>query len=744
MGAVASCVFLTGLVMGGIAVLERMNKVASLYGCAISPGFTPVPFRHDVPIHTHFLGIDEDSMHIQCQAGDFLTAVKLKLHGSSFTAGREHRNLTWNSAKSSLLRIPLYLPSSPWPAQVDLETEGHGRRKYTFYIIRIDRTLLLRLKAPFGQNSSFIEERRMDYQRRQVDWYVPKISGTPRLEMQKTTVILAPIRTSSAGKGEVALLNASHNVCDREIAGFGSECALLRCGNLSTVANEEKCVYMHVDLRVECEADSKQDRWQAVARSAHLQSSKAIALSLWLYASDDTLLCPFQGVGCMPLEELDPSHDPSPVRIFVMKELAFDVTYGLAPRDRSDQPVLLRMRPRSPPPPRFSFSKTYVQDDVLFLAPTFESHSHEYTLCYREGVQQKKNLIRGSDSAGDGRFEARQHRRDLHSYDSCSGGQHEAHVERITMVRKEPCDCRWCSSYNQPSYSVVHELFPTARCAVASVAYTQNHHVALWFRACANQTFQGRTPLMAAAEIGDAEAVKLQLANAMADPNVRSDGKNETALHLATQNGHASIIKLLVTHRGKLDAANTRDEHPLHQAISLGDASVMDTLLKLRANPEGRKLKHTDMYRTVSPLMLAVEEGHVAATELLLGARADVDDDHGASLLFYALSESVRHGRRETQTTIKIVQRLLEARANVASTELTMRNTPLHVASKLCYANITKLLLEQGADVGASNLAYQTPLDVLRFSLDCNYTAMHDMLEKAERSKFQPLLSNRS
>ena len=129
----------------------------------------------------------------------------------------------------------------------------------------------------------------------------------------------------------------------------------------------------------------------------------------------------------------------------------------------------------------------------------------------------------------------------------------------------------------------------------------------------------GETALILATRNGHTETVRLLFTVAARLP-VRTEserGPRVTALHHAVYHGHRAIIDILLADREAANAADERSFSPLHIAAMTGRADIAAQLLAL-ADPNGM----TDTRRT--PLHLAARYGHLAVVDVLL-RRDDID-----------------------------------------------------------------------------------------------------------------------
>merc|ERR1712166_860237 len=137
-----------------------------------------------------------------------------------------------------------------------------------------------------------------------------------------------------------------------------------------------------------------------------------------------------------------------------------------------------------------------------------------------------------------------------------------------------------------------------------------------------------------AAYCGDLEEIKTAIA-ARANPNSSDSEQGDTsALHQAARCGHVEVIELLVKiHGAHVDAQGIGGWTPLHWAAERGKKEAVRQLLILGAKVN--KVKSA----TTSPLHLAIREGHIETSTMLIdefGADQDALDKQGRRPADYA------------------------------------------------------------------------------------------------------------
>ncbi|XP_067012508.1 protein TANC2 isoform X2 [Anabrus simplex] len=222
--------------------------------------------------------------------------------------------------------------------------------------------------------------------------------------------------------------------------------------------------------------------------------------------------------------------------------------------------------------------------------------------------------------------------------------------------------------------------------------------------------------LVAAAAQGHVEIVEylLDMAEVKADASDSLTG--ETALTVAAANGcHAACTALLV--RGaSISAVNRKEMSPLLLAVKEGHWAVAERLLQHHApleqcDPVGR-----------SPLMLAAAEGHVGLIELLL--------DKGACMLRQDREGLTALGWACLRGRVQATQCLLDRGANVNHADKTGR-TPLDLAAFQGNPALVQLLMERGAMIEHVDINGMRPLDR---AIGCRNTqVVHCFLRKGAK-----------
>ncbi|XP_058055857.1 protein TANC2 [Anopheles bellator] len=171
----------------------------------------------------------------------------------------------------------------------------------------------------------------------------------------------------------------------------------------------------------------------------------------------------------------------------------------------------------------------------------------------------------------------------------------------------------------------------------------------------------------------------------------------ETALTTACANGHTETIAILLSRGASTEVRNRKEMTPLLIAVKEGHWAIVERLLQHQA--QDVELTETN---GKTALMVAAEEGHVGIIELLLnrGAALTVQDKDGLT----ALSWACLRGKQQAAKC------LLERGADRQHADSTGR-TPLDLAAYQGSASLVQMLLDHGAQIEHVDINGMRPLD---------------------------------
>ena len=255
----------------------------------------------------------------------------------------------------------------------------------------------------------------------------------------------------------------------------------------------------------------------------------------------------------------------------------------------------------------------------------------------------------------------------------------------------------------------------------------------------------GETVLMTAARTGSLAAVEALLA-AGADPAAR-ERRGQTALMWAAAEGHLGIVNALLEAGADVRAALESGFNPLFFAVREGRIDVVRRLLRAGedVNAVLERVKdgpdaavNNASYRPVddgmSPLLLAVRNGHFELAAELIEAGADPNDQRTGFAPLHTMSWVRKPDASDrgdpppigsgNLTGLQFVRKLVALGADVNLRLNTAGVRPPHTASRLGMEGATaflmaadradvpfmRLLLELGADPFVPNVEGSTPL----------------------------------
>jgi len=237
------------------------------------------------------------------------------------------------------------------------------------------------------------------------------------------------------------------------------------------------------------------------------------------------------------------------------------------------------------------------------------------------------------------------------------------------------------------------------------------------------------TPLHYAAFCGIQDIIEFLIVERSQDVNARGFGQNGTPLVVASREGHSAVARVLLEHGADTESRDDDTYSPLEWASEKGHVDVLKVLLEYSADMKARDKK----MRTA--LHMASSYGQLATARTLLEHGADVDakSKHNGTPLHQAANEGVArvlleygadpnvhwqgnnnrtplHRALESHRS-EVTRVLLENGAN-ANLRDSHNQTPLHLASRKGYLDVVRLLLQRCSNIHAQDDEGRTPFQV--------------------------------
>ncbi|KAJ5426965.1 hypothetical protein N7465_002035 [Penicillium sp. CMV-2018d] len=168
-----------------------------------------------------------------------------------------------------------------------------------------------------------------------------------------------------------------------------------------------------------------------------------------------------------------------------------------------------------------------------------------------------------------------------------------------------------------------------------------------------------------------------------------------TALSAACERGRLDAVKKLLDNNADLEIAGGNGHTPLHTAACSGHAELVKLLLD-----KGAKI-HNGSDGSKTPLYCACLNGHHQVAQMLLQWEPELIATHERWIPLFAASEG---------GFLDIVQLLIQKGADIGASD-GFRETPLYIACENGHIEVVRLLLEKGADVHHSNQLGWTPVN---------------------------------
>jgi len=166
-------------------------------------------------------------------------------------------------------------------------------------------------------------------------------------------------------------------------------------------------------------------------------------------------------------------------------------------------------------------------------------------------------------------------------------------------------------------------------------------------------------------------------------------------LVLAAARGDVKTVRLLITQRVDVNAADRDGTTALHNAVWAAEPEIVDALLRA-----GATATVTNAFG-MTPVYIAAEQGNSTILRRLLdaGARPDTADASGDTLLMAAVRSR----------NVDAVRLLVERGATVDVAEPEIGHTALMWAVRVDAAEVVRLLIERGASIEAKTRVGERP-----------------------------------
>ncbi|KAJ5608079.1 hypothetical protein N7537_004698 [Penicillium hordei] len=168
-----------------------------------------------------------------------------------------------------------------------------------------------------------------------------------------------------------------------------------------------------------------------------------------------------------------------------------------------------------------------------------------------------------------------------------------------------------------------------------------------------------------------------------------------TPLSAACERGHLDAVKKLLENNADFEIAGDNGHTPLHTAACSGHVELVKLLLE-----KGAKI-HNGSDGSKTPLYCACLNGHYQVAQMLLQWEPELMATREEWIPLFAASKG---------GFLDIVQLLIQKGADVGASD-TFRETPLYIACENGHIEVVRLLLDKGADVHHRNQFGWTPVN---------------------------------
>jgi uncharacterized protein len=244
----------------------------------------------------------------------------------------------------------------------------------------------------------------------------------------------------------------------------------------------------------------------------------------------------------------------------------------------------------------------------------------------------------------------------------------------------------------------------------------------------------GETALMTASRTGNVDVVKALLSHG-ADVSAK-ERKGQTAVMWGAAEGHADVVELLVNAGAKVNETLPSGFNALFFAVRAGKSAAVDVLLRYGADVNQALKPERSAGRAprigTSPLIMAIENGHLELAIHLVDAGADPNDERSGYAPLHTLSWVRKPNRGDgedgdpppigsgSMDSLRFVREMVKRGANVNQRlsrgsggrgKLNRQGaTPLMMSAITADLPLMKLLVDLGADTHISNSENCTPL----------------------------------
>ena len=207
------------------------------------------------------------------------------------------------------------------------------------------------------------------------------------------------------------------------------------------------------------------------------------------------------------------------------------------------------------------------------------------------------------------------------------------------------------------------------------------------------------TPLHYVAQRGFDRVAEWLITACAQDANV-SNHEFSTPLHIASRVGQFGVVQVLLTHHADVNAGDVDNLTPLHFASWYGHPKVARLLLEHGAEVNAKS------WLSETPLCLVSEGGgNVETAQILLEHGAD---PNARSILGWDTLNMALNNGNHPNGHQDLAKLLLKHGADPKAQDI-QGQTPLHIASKRGYLEVTQRLLELDVDVNACDNRGRTP-----------------------------------